>query len=452
MASCCSLSGKAASDAPKPTCYRPVLFFVIGWLIDLITLLPLSSGHMLLYWWCVSGATLALLWLNRHVYASKSPLVLGACMMPSLCVAAFGGAWWFPYSALWVKCLCVSVSHYYVHRLVIKPFSSKPIDYQMLAEWRKDLVRFSVELALQTTVLAFSLHALGAAWPYVIAFVCAWLVGLRVLFWAERQVEHPTFSAKDALSIAMLSSWLFSHAQLVWATFGRGALCCYYFCDVWKTLAVRMFSQDITHSVPSVANRAQQQKLDAAVSRFTERATRCVMVAAHVACQVWLVLAGASLLKALEVFLLVLIVACPCVVTLVVPSVMWALESAAPSTAPKLLPRQMQLVVLYYAISLFLATGGAQWSLGVVMRPWYAPLTMLCGQLALLLSAKWTVFCSRRANPVTPSACAGEIVPARTAEEMRVSCCDTSERLVRKPGSSQTVFRQEKSMVGHVTA
>lgn len=97
-----------------------------------------------------------------------------------------------------------------------------------------------------------------------------------------------------------------------------------------------------------------------------------------------------------QVFATMCIAACPCVAVLAEPLALWRNKHAVrdggldPRTRDAVraaLTQNRALVAMYYAASLLASAGGLFWLTGQWMQPWQAGVSMLVGQVVLLINS-----------------------------------------------------------------
>ncbi|MEC8882291.1 MAG: hypothetical protein VX737_03330 [Pseudomonadota bacterium] len=206
-----------------------------------------------------------------------------------------------------------------------------------------------------------------------------------------------------SLSLAIGVSWLYSFFMLVSVTFFGLPMAQFFFCDCLKTMGVVMLSDWMQGKVLDESNQLGF-KLGVELNEYLQAVIPSVIVSGYVASALWAcLLPQAGLLMPIRVFCTVLICACPCVITLASPLIVFsygvlqlnrphqAVPCCVKAKLKSCLKSNLQIVSLYYVLSVAMASGGSYLLFGVWMGPQTAGVMMLGGQIALLLNSLYHV-------------------------------------------------------------
>lgn len=481
----------AKKDASKDaySVKKAGLYFAVGLAIDAIPLC-MQPPLLLYYWWAVAVFTAGVLVRHQRDYFQISRSWLFGVGAP-LCVLVLGmhtttqAAVWAP--VVLVCTLAVSLRS-----------ALTDIENFWAAGRAKQAARYrQVTSGASSVLFGVCLHAVGLGWLSI--GVGVWLgcdvrgqylrrllvkvcgcVGYATsikrclsVFPGEGEClvakSDPgrsgggTQGAFDALTLAMTVSWGFSVAKLLAVTLAGGVPGCYFFCDVWKTLGVwlgaRASRQWVTRraaqSVQGMAAEDLGSHYAAHDSWLRHGVLPVVLGASQLAALVWYS-ATLSVYKASEVLATVLIFACPCVVSLVEPSmfVVYAYVfgcDSKPDSVSRMqafYKQQMRVVGLYYTVSIAMASGvTAAWT-GFLMRPWHAACAMLVGQCAVLGNALRWVWAGQVGNWIQgwkqPKSALRASVLSKDAQNQvldKPACCCVLEAGAQLAGAQEGVSK-----------
>ncbi len=206
-----------------------------------------------------------------------------------------------------------------------------------------------------------------------------------------------------SLSLAIGVSWLYSFFMLVSVTFFGLPMAQFFFCDCLKTMGVVMLSDWMQAKVIDESNQLGF-KLGVELNAYLQAVIPSVIASGYVACALWAcLLPQAGMLMPIRVFCTVLICACPCVISLASPLIVFSYAVLQSNRAHQVVPchdkaklksclkSNLQIVSLYYVLSVAMASGGSYLFFGVWMGPQAAGVMMLGGQIALLLNSLYQV-------------------------------------------------------------
>ena len=249
-----------------------------------------------------------------------------------------------------------------------------------------------------------------------------------------------------SLSLAIGVSWLYSFFMLVSVTFFGLPMTQFFFCDCLKTMGVVMLSDWMQAKVHDEANQLGF-RLDVELNEYLQVVIPSVIVSGYVACALWAcLLPQAGLLMPIRVFCTVLICACPCVVSLASPLIVFSYGLLQSNHAHRAVPcrdkaklksclkSNLQIVSLYYILSVAMASGGSYLLFGFWMGPQAAGAMMLGGQIALLLNSLYQAsgIVAQSRNQTRYHLC----LDLCQRQWGRSSALEVSEDLVSKPASS----------------
>lgn len=212
-----------------------------------------------------------------------------------------------------------------------------------------------------------------------------WLVRVRDSNFSKKKVS---LDVSVSWMITLWMSWLYSTVLICKDICGSRVPGLYYLADVWKTLGVVIFNQDMKMQTMDVDD---MQGVDHWLSGLLPWIVSyaCLMALVHGYAF------SMGLNVGLEILLSVSVVACPCVVTCVAPLCQHALmrglkrgeeKSRLVPEIKRRLAQNKVLVGSYYIMSLFLSGGGSLWIWRRFLRPWEGALMMIGTQSLIMMN------------------------------------------------------------------
>ena len=392
---CCASKSQPVKQRTIKQSSQAVGLFLVGLAIDFIPQgLGWSSSPV--YWWLIAVSTLGLMVWKRDDFFVGNKKVMR--------VAALSLLWssisWLPLFGLrpiWLNLMQTSLLSLQaaLSLLIMQDYMPMELSQSIRKRW------FQLLQWAQGFFLVWVHHHFWSFQPIGIVMLLgsltAWIVfsqrGIHQIQQKQARVTSNDSAMRVALTLAMGVSWGFSVLKLLGASFGLMMPQCYFFCDVWKTLAVVSFAN--TQRQWLVGDLLKVDENQSSWDHYlSQKIFPGLMLTAQLSSCVWFLCTWQGLI-ATEVFASVLIFACPCVLSLVQPLqinltrrlMSSGLESGKIDGIQKSYQRQQRVLVsLYYGISVVLSTGlTAPWT-GLLLHPWHAAVLMLSAQMILMLN------------------------------------------------------------------
>ncbi|MEC8460635.1 MAG: hypothetical protein VXY77_00295 [Pseudomonadota bacterium] len=397
----------------QPSFKGGIALWVLGVVIDTVPTFLAGNRH-LAYWWSIAFVTMGLLYRNRGRFLVINSGVLRAMLVPllwSLLIVSNYGPLISPTISLILKlmvCVGINLTMYITHVESWLPRQKFRLDMNKKLEGLLILFQIGIfslgAVSMSLSSLQTSVSAVLTAWgAYVYRKTMQPPVAMDLS--QTSQSRHSccqpkcegsdrgwlTQSMATSLTLAMGMAWGYSSLRLIMATLGMKGMGCYFFCDAWKTMGAIICADTLRQKCGQNLNKPIQAVTE------TDRYLRDIILPgvftlAQTTATAWFFITKNSMLS-VDIYASVLIFACPCVIRLVDPLLLWVegrnqayQTPQGQSALTRYHRQQIGIVSIYYSLSLLMATGATYLWTGFLLRPWHAALAMVIGQLSLLLN------------------------------------------------------------------